>query len=128
VAALWYSGIGGAVMLTLAVLAHSAASASLAVIGALWLGMALIGRGRYRRLAQDIIVSGDSVIFTAPGRVVTVPVVDVVEIRRPWNRQADLQVRTGSAGTVRVAGHLNGLVVVAAELVRLNPEIRLVGL
>jgi hypothetical protein len=123
---------GGLLMLLLAPLAHDSASIPLLVIGALWTAMGLGGLRMNRRTFQAVrLESGGMVSFMSPGRALTIPVGEILEVRRARgdiNRFSPLRVITRSHGTLAISPRLDGLIELLVELRAANPALRITRL
>lgn len=117
---------GGLVMLTMAATAHRAASVPLLVIGGAWTAIGVAGRWQSRRLADEIVLNGNTVEFRAPARTITVPASEIVEVRQSrWdgNRIAPLRFLTRSGAIIKTAPRLHGTFDFLVELRRANPDL-----
>jgi hypothetical protein len=118
-------------MLTLAALAHDSASIPLLVIGALWTVMGLGGLRMNRRTFRAVRLESGIVTFLSPGRAVTIPVAEILEVRRARgdvNRFSPLRVITRGHGTLAMSPRLDGLIELLVELRSANPALRITRL
>ena len=122
---------GGLLMAMLAALAHDSASIPLLVIGGLWAVMGLGGLAMNRRTFRAVRLESGMVSFMSPGRALTMPVAEILEVRRARgdiNRFSPLRVITRSHGTLAISPRLDGLIELLVELRAANPALRITRL
>ena len=88
-----------------------------------------IGGLRYRRnVAREVILRHESVTFVSSRAKLTIPVMDVVEVRRSGaiydiNHMIPLEVRTKTHEAIRLDSRLGGLLDLLLQLKILNPAL-----
>lgn len=118
-------------MVMVAALAHDSASTPLLVIGAIWTAMGLGGLRMNRRTFRAVRLKSGMVSFMSPGRALTIPVAEILEVRRARgdiNRFSPLRVITRSHGTLAISPRLDGLIELLVELRAANPALRITRL
>jgi len=118
--------VGGVVMLVVAAVAHDSASIPIAGIGGAWFLAGVAGLRKRRSLVREVQLDGDRVTFARLNGEVTVPAVEIVEVRRPRydpGNVAPLEMRTRSNGSIRVPAPLEGLLDLLVELRLQNPSL-----
>jgi hypothetical protein len=121
------SALGGAAFIAGAVASHGAGSIAFAVIGAVWLTLALFALHTSRRLAWTVNVAATGVTLTGPRLRLTIPPADVVEVRAtPGDvvRRGSHELLTANHGLVRLgpSRHVGDFL---AALRQVNPTVRL---
>jgi hypothetical protein len=116
---------GGLLLLVVAAFARGGAVALL-VIGGAWIVMAGSGLWFSLRVAYELRLDEEQVIFTFPRRELRVPAGDVLAVQRSrWDmsRMRPLLVLTSSSGVVRVNPRLIGLFDFLLALRQANPDV-----
>jgi hypothetical protein len=90
------------------------------------MAMGLGGAWQWRQVAREVRLEGERISFVFPGKELTMPAADILEIQRArgdMNHWLWLRFRTESHGTIKVAARLRGLLDFLSELRRLNPRV-----
>jgi hypothetical protein len=123
---LYVPTVGGILLLVVAAITRDSNSIPLLVIGTGWIVIGLAALWWRPRVAHEVCIESGRIIFVFPRTELTVPVGDLVRIRRAWgdlNHWLWFRFETRSHGSVRVAARLEGLIELLAEIRRLNPGV-----
>ena len=119
-------GLGGGLLLLVVAAFARSGTVALLVIGGAWIATAGVGLWSSLRVAYELRLDEEQVIFAFPRRELRVPAGDVLAIQRSrldMSRMRPLLVHTSSSGVVKVNPRLTGLFDFLLALRQANPGV-----
>ena len=118
-------------MLLGAAIARDSSSIPLLALGGIWTATGLGSLWMDRRTAKAVRLESGMVTFMSPGRTLTIPVAEIIEVRRTRgdiNRLSSLKVTTRNHGRLAISPRLDGLSELLVQLRTANPSLRITRL
>jgi len=118
-------------MLLGAAIARDSSSIPLLALGGIWTATGLGSLWMDRRTAKAVRLESRTVTFISPGLTLTIPVAEIIEVRRARgdiNRLSPLKVTTRNHGRLAISPRLDGLSELLVQLRTANPSLRITRL